>query len=75
MPLSLEQWQERLDAYLAAEIAVLSNQEYEIDTGNGRRRLKRADLAEIRKGIAECSAAIASLTPGTRRRTRYLVPE
>jgi hypothetical protein len=75
MAITLELWQLRLAAYLAAEIAVLQNQEYEIDTGNGRRRLKRADLAEIRKGIAECNNAIASLTPSARRRTRYIVPD
>lgn len=74
MALSLDQWQSRLEAYLAAEIAVLGNQEYEIDTGNGRRRLKRADLAEIRKGIADCEQAIARVSR-TRSRVRYVVPE
>lgn len=75
MALSLTQWQSRLDAYLAAETSVLANQEYEIDTGNGRRRLRRADLAVIRAGITECNAAIAGLTPGAQRRVSYLVPK
>lgn len=75
MALSLTQWQARLDAYLAAETAVLRNQEYEIDSGNGRRRLRRADLGEIRRAIAECNQAIASSTPSVRGRTRYVEPE
>jgi hypothetical protein len=44
--------QARLDEYLAAELAVLGNQEYMIGSGTaGARRLRRADLAEIRAGI------------------------
>ena len=73
--ITLAQWQSRLAAYLAAETAVLSGQEYEIDAGNGsRRRLKRADLGEIRRGIAECNEAVSRLS-STRGRTRYVVPE
>ena len=45
--ITLAQAQARLDEYLAAEAAVLSGQEYEI----GGRRLKRANLGEIQKGI------------------------
>jgi hypothetical protein len=76
MAITLTQWQARLDAYLAAEVAVLANQEYEMESGTGRRRLRRADLSEIRRGVAECNRAIASLTPSASgRRTRYLVPE
>lgn len=75
MAITAEQWQSRIEAYLAAEAAVLNNQEYEMQTGTGRRRLVRADLAEIRKGIAECNQAIAAVTPGGRRRTRYVEPE
>jgi hypothetical protein len=77
MAITLEQWQTRLDAYLAAEVAVLSNQEYEIEAATGRRRLRRADLGEIRRGIAECNQAIARLTPPAPSggRTRYLVSE
>lgn len=72
--LTLAQWEARLTAYLSAETAALTNQEYEIDTGNGRRKLRRADLAEIRRGINECNQQIARLST-TRGRTRYVVPE
>jgi hypothetical protein len=73
--MTLEQWQARLASYLAAEAAVLSSQEYEIDTGIGRRKLRRADLGEIRRGISECRVAVAKLTPGGMRRTFYVEPE
>lgn len=76
MALSLDQWQTRLDAYLAAELAVLANQEYEMETGTGRRKLRRADLSEIRAGIDQCNAMVARLTPaGARSRTFYVEPE
>lgn len=39
--------QARLDAYLAAESAILQGQEYRF----GERTLVRADLAEVRKAI------------------------
>lgn len=45
---------ERLDAYLAAETAVLSGQRVRF----GERDLTRADLAEIRKGIAQLRAQL-----------------
>ncbi len=45
--LTLAQAQAQLDAYLAAETAVLGGQEYEI----GGRRLRRADLRSIQQGI------------------------
>lgn len=47
----------RLSAYLAAEEAVLANQSYEI---NGR-RLTRADLDSIQKGIETWNARCQSL--------------
>ncbi len=76
--ISLAQAQAQLDAWLAASLAVASSQEYEIDTGNGRRKLKRADAAEIQKMIAHWQSLVETLTPasaGGRRRTRYVVPE
>lgn len=71
---SAESLQERLDAYKAAELKVLSGQEYEIDTGGARRRLKRADLAEVRAAIANLQSQLDAAN-GTRRRIRYVVPE
>lgn len=67
--------QARLEAWLAADAAVAGGQEYEIDTGNGRRRLRRADAAVIRENIAYWQKWVANLTPGVRRRTKYVVPE
>lgn len=54
--------QARLDAYLAAELAVLGGQRYEIDG----RMLQRADLAEIRRGIDSWNQRVQSLSRGSR---------
>lgn len=43
-----------LDLYIKAEAAVLSGQEFTL----GDRRLRRADLAEIRAGRAEWQARV-----------------
>lgn len=75
---TLTQAQAQLDAWLAASLAVAQSQEYEIDTGNGRRRLKRADAAEINAQVVFWRREVDALTPsagGGRRRTRYVVPE
>lgn len=74
--ITLAQAQAQLDAWMAASTAVTSGQEYEIDTGSGRRRLKRADAAEIRNQIEFWDNRIKALTPasaGGRRRIRYVV--
>lgn len=72
--ITLEVAQAQLDLWLAASSAVASGQEYEIDTGNGRRRLKRADAAEIQKNLLFWDRQVKRLS-GTRGRTSYLVPE
>jgi hypothetical protein len=75
--ITLEQAQAQLDAWLAASTAVAGNQEYEIETGNGRRRLKRADAAAIREQIDYWQKKVDQLTTaaaGGRRRTRYIIP-
>jgi hypothetical protein len=41
----------RLTAYLEAETLVLQGQAAEMDTGSGRQKLTRADLAAIQAGI------------------------
>lgn len=76
--ITLAQAQAQLDTWLTANSAVASGQEYEIDTGSGRRRLRRADAAEIRQQIDYWDGKVKSLTPasgGGRRRTRYIVLE
>lgn len=52
--MTTQQLKDRLAAYLAAETKILSGQEYTI----GDRRMKRADLAEVR---AEIKALIAQI--------------
>jgi hypothetical protein len=61
--------QAQLDAYLAAETAILSGQEYSI----GTRRLKRADLSMVQQGIALWNQRVQDLT-ARQRRGRYVVP-
>ena len=56
-PAEIEQLQARLAAYLEAEAAVLRNQSYEMPDG---RKLTRASLAEIRKGIDSLRNDIAN---------------
>lgn len=71
-----EQLQARLDAYLAAELKILSAQEYVIGNGATARRLTRADLAEVRKAITDIRAEMTLLGTSTRpvRRVTYLRP-
>lgn len=76
--ISLVQAQAQLDAWLAASLAIASSQSYEIETGNGRRKLQRADAAEITRMIQFWQNKVDAATPiagGGRRRTRYVVPE
>ena len=76
--ITIEQAQAKLTAWLAADSAVASGQEYEIWDGDMRRRLKRADAAVIRSTIDYWDSKVKQLTPragGGRRRTRYVVLE
>ena len=52
--MNLAQLQERLNAYLAAETAILQSQEYSIDG----RRLRRADLEQVRAEIASLQGQV-----------------
>jgi len=61
--------QAQLDAYMAAETAILRGQEYVI----GSRRLKRADLASVQAGITIWNQRVQDLT-ARQRRGRYVVP-
>ncbi len=67
--ITLAQAQTQLDAYLAAEIAVLSGQSYEI----AGRRLNRANLAEIQQGIKTWNERVQSLDASTSGRGRTIV--
>lgn len=68
------QAQTHLDAWLAASVAVASNQSYTIDTGGVSRQLTRANAAEIQKMIDFWQDKAVTLSGG-RRRVRYVVPE
>jgi hypothetical protein len=61
MSITLQIAQQRLTQYLDAEAAVLGGQEYRI----ADRSLKRADLAEIRKGIEYWSDKVENLSIGS----------
>lgn len=67
--ISLATAQTQLDAYLAAETAILNGQEYQI----GGRRLKRANLSDVQAGIALWNQRVQDLT-ARQRRGRYVVP-
>lgn len=60
--ITLAQAEARLTEYMSAESKVLSGQEYQI----GERRLKRADLAEIRAGINHWQGMVDRLARGSR---------
>lgn len=61
-----QQAQTQLDAYLAAETAVLSGQSYEI----AGRKLTRANLADIQSGIKLWNSRVIALAGTARGRTR-----
>ncbi len=71
-----DQLQARLDAYLAAETKILRGQEYVIGQGETARRLRRADLSEVRAEIEKLSAAIEAIdnSAAGRRRVLYSRP-
>lgn len=65
----------RLATYLAAEAAILSAQEYTIGQGSTARKVRRADLEQVRSEIKSIRAEIAALPgPGGRSGPFYLRP-
>jgi hypothetical protein len=64
--ITLEKAQSQLDAYLAAEAAVLASQSYEI----AGRKLTRANLSEIQQGISTWDARVKKLDRSARGSTR-----
>ena len=64
--ITLAQAQSQLDAYLAAETAVLTGQSYEI----AGRKLTRADLDSIQKGIETWNARVITLGNQAQGRSR-----
>lgn len=69
--ITLAQAQAQLDAYLAAEIAVLAGQSYRISLGGGSDRwLTRADLEMVQVGIATWNTRVINLTHQSTGRSR-----
>lgn len=64
--ITLAQAQAQLNAYLAAETAVLGGQRYEI----AGRMLQRADLAEIQAGVQIWNDRVISLSLSSQGRGR-----
>lgn len=64
--ITLAQAQTQLNAYLAAETAVLSGQKYEI----AGRMLMRANLAEIQTGISTWNTRVLTLSAQGNGRSR-----
>ena len=64
--ISLQEAQTQLEAYLAAERAVLGSQHYEI---NGR-KLTRANLGEIQAGISTWTERVEKLQRSANGRSR-----
>lgn len=62
--------QATLDAYLAAEVAVLAGQQYEI----AGRSLRRADLAAIQAGITIWNQRVQQLSRRAGRGSSAIVP-
>lgn len=69
--ITLAQAQTQLDAYLAAETAVLIGQSYKMSLGaNSERWLTRADLEMVQRGIAIWNDRVVNLTNQSAGRSR-----
>ena len=62
MPTKLEELQTRRAAYVAAELKILESQEYQVGHGGGQRRNVRAELEQVRAGIAQLDIDIDAET-------------
>ena len=72
--ITLAQAEAQLALYLAAEAAVLSGQSYRIQTPQGERELRRANLAEIQEGIKTWNDRAQTLSTSSVGRNRVVVP-
>ena len=69
----LQQWQDRLASYLAAEQRILNSQEYQIGQGYAARRNRRAELEQVQNGIRECQQKIGQLQLSQNPRARRVI--
>lgn len=72
MSLTVQQWRDRLDAYLASETRILQSQEYAVGSGGTARRNRRADLERVQAGIKECREQLALAEAAAARRPRTI---
>jgi hypothetical protein len=62
LSVTLTQAQAHLDAWLAADLAVASNQSYSMNIEGNQRQLTRADAEAIKKNIDYWSSRVERLT-------------
>ncbi|WP_140636545.1 hypothetical protein [Methylibium rhizosphaerae] len=67
-----EQLEQRLQAYLDAEVRILQSQEYTIGDGGTARRNKRAELATVQAEIARLQTQLARADAAVRPRILYV---
>lgn len=60
----------RLDAYLKAEAAILTSQEYWM----GSKKLRRADLEDVQKKISDLQKEIARFEAGGKNKMVRVIP-
>lgn len=65
MPTKLEELQTRRAAYVVAELKILQSQEYQVGQGGSQRRNVRAELDQVRAGIAQLDVQIDAETAST----------
>lgn len=66
--ITIEIAEARLTLWLEADAAVMAGQAYEVDNGSSRRRVTRADAAEIRHNIEYWDGWCKRLDPNGRGR-------
>lgn len=67
MSITLQQAQEHLDAWLAADIALSKGESYTINTGGGTRQLTRANRDAVKDAIQYWSTQVDILGNATPR--------
>lgn len=59
--ITLEQAQAHLNAWLEADLALATAQEYQFATPSGSRTIKRADISEVRRNIGYWASVVKRL--------------
>ena len=67
MTMTLQQAQEHLDAWLAADMALSKGMSYTLNTGGGTRQLTRANAGEVSERIQYWTAQVAAIQGTTPR--------